>query len=69
MRALVAGAKRLRGPLARRMNLARAPQLRFSLDTSDEFSHRLTEIVRDDERRKDPSGSGSGSGSDSGESR
>ena len=51
-RALVAGAKRLRGPLGRRMNLARAPQLRFERDTSDEFAHRLTEIVREDEQRK-----------------
>jgi ribosome-binding factor A len=52
MAALGAGAKRLRGPLARRMNLARAPQLRFELDTSDEFNFRLTEIVREDERRR-----------------
>lgn len=53
MTALEAGGKRLRGPLGRRMNLARAPRLRFELDTSDEFAYRLTEIVREDERRRD----------------
>jgi ribosome-binding factor A len=73
IRALTAGAKRLRGPLARRMNLARAPQLRFSLDTSDEFNYRLGEIVREDEQRRreaDPDvgeGGMSGSGAESDE--
>lgn len=72
--ALAAGAGRLRGPLARRMNLARAPELRFSLDTSQEFGQRLTEIVREDARRAgEPetegeasrAGPGSGAASDS----
>ena len=41
----------LRGPLARRMNLARAPALRFVEDTSIAFSIRLQQIVQEDERQ------------------
>ncbi len=51
VRALETGGRRLRGPLARRMNLARAPALRFELDTSQEFGAWLTEVVREDEAR------------------
>ena len=40
----------LRGPLARRMNLARAPELRFVEDSSLEFGLRLEKIVANDAR-------------------
>lgn len=76
-RALRAGAGRLRGPLGRRMNLARAPELRFDIDTSQEFGHRLTEIVREDARRggadeyaeesASEAGAGEGAGGEGGE--
>lgn len=49
--ALERAAARLRGPLGRRMNLRRAPELRFHGDDSVEFRARLSEIVADDERR------------------
>ena len=48
---LCAAAGYLRGPLARRMNLARAPALRFVLDTSPEFTARLAEIRQQDRQR------------------
>jgi len=41
----------LRGPLGRRMNLARSPELRFVHDTSPEFNQRLANIVADDDAR------------------
>lgn len=42
---------RLRGPIGRRLNLRRAPELRFVADDSVEFTARLSEIVADDEAR------------------
>ncbi len=50
MRGLEAAAGFLRGPLARRMNLKRAPQLRFVHDQSPEFLQRLAQIREEDER-------------------
>lgn len=51
LEALAGAAARLRGPLGRRMNLRRAPELRFHADQSVEFRARLSEIVAEDERR------------------
>ena len=51
MAGLNAVAKFLRGPLGRRLKLARTPELRFVHDTSPQFAERLTEIVLDDEVR------------------
>ena len=51
-------AGRLRGPLGRKLNLQRAPELRFVHDKSSEFGVRLSQIIRDDEMRStqgDPS--------------
>jgi ribosome-binding factor A len=44
-------AGRLRGPLGRKLNLQRAPELRFVHDKSSEFGVRLSQIIRDDESR------------------
>jgi ribosome-binding factor A len=51
MDGLNAAAKFLRGPLGRRLKLARTPELRFMHDTSPKFGERLTEIVLEDEAR------------------
>lgn len=51
MDGLKAAAGFLRGPLGRRMNLARTPELRFVLDGSPEFAARLSAIVHEDEAR------------------
>lgn len=51
IRGLNAASGFLRGPLGRRMNLARTPELRFMLDTSPEFNQRLANIVADDDAR------------------
>lgn len=51
-------AGRLRGPLGRTLKLQRAPELRFVHDQSSEFGVRLSQIIRDDEKRRtqgDPS--------------
>jgi ribosome-binding factor A len=47
-------AGKFRGPLSRRIGLARAPELRFERDDSLEFQTRMTEIVREDEARRNP---------------
>lgn len=52
MKGLEAAAKFLRGPLARRLRLRVAPELRFHHDTSQEMSSRLRDIVREDEARR-----------------
>jgi ribosome-binding factor A len=39
----------LRGPAGRKLNLARAPELRFCLDPSIEMTEKLAAIVREDE--------------------
>jgi ribosome-binding factor A len=52
VRGLQAAARFLRGPLARKMNLARAPELRFVHDPSQEFVNRLSALVREDEARR-----------------
>jgi ribosome-binding factor A len=44
-------AGRLRGPLGRTLKLQRAPELRFVHDKSSEFGVRLSQIIRDDEKR------------------
>jgi ribosome-binding factor A len=41
----------LRGPVARRLGLARPPELRFRRDTGMAFGLELAQIVRDDEER------------------
>ena len=52
MKGLEAAARFLRGPLARRLHLRVAPELRFHHDTSQEMSSRLRDIVREDEARR-----------------
>ena len=42
----------LRGPLARRLKLRVAPELRFHHDQSQEMAGRIREIVLEDERRR-----------------
>jgi ribosome-binding factor A len=56
MKGLEAAARFLRGPLARRLRLRVAPELRFHHDKSQEMSSRLRDIVREDEERRVPSG-------------
>ncbi len=51
MAGLNAVAKFLRGPLGRRLKLARTPELRFMHDTSPRFAEHLSEIVAEDEAR------------------
>jgi len=46
----------LRGPVARRLGLARPPELRFRADTGLAFGMELTRIVRDDEARAKAAG-------------
>jgi ribosome-binding factor A len=41
----------LRGPIARELNLQRAPELRFSHDISIDMSEKLAAIVKEDEER------------------
>ena len=41
----------LRGPVARKLNLQRAPELRFQADASIDMSEKLAAIIRDDEAR------------------
>jgi ribosome-binding factor A len=52
MKGLEAAGKFLRGPLARRLRLRVAPELRFHHDKSQEMSSRLRDIVREDEDRR-----------------
>ena len=47
--ALAKAAGVLRGPLARSLNLKRAPQLRFVFDNSTEFAMKVSALVRDEE--------------------
>jgi ribosome-binding factor A len=60
MKGLEAAARFLRGPLARRLRLRVAPELRFHHDKSQEMSSRLRDIVREDEERRVPSGDETG---------
>ena len=57
---LTASAGFLRGPVGRRLNLQRPPELRFALDTSAEMSLKLREIVQDDEARAQAVGRSAG---------
>lgn len=41
----------LRGPIARRLQIQHAPELRFSLDPSIDMSEKLAAIVREDEAK------------------
>jgi len=43
----------LRGPMGRHLGMAKVPSLRFVYDQSGEFQARMSEIVRDDQRRAD----------------
>lgn len=42
----------LRGPLARRLRMARPPELRFQRDTGLAFGMELSKIVREDEAKR-----------------
>ena len=48
----------LRGPVARELNLMRAPELRFVADPSIDMSEKLAAIIRDDEERARAAGRG-----------
>ena len=48
---LAASAGFLRGPVGRRLNLQRPPELRFVRDESAELNLKLTSIVREDEAK------------------
>jgi ribosome-binding factor A len=48
----------LRGPVARELNLMRAPELRFVTDPSIDMSEKLAAIIRDDEERARAAGRG-----------
>jgi ribosome-binding factor A len=52
MKGLEAAAGFLRGPLARRLRLRIAPELRFHHDRSQAMASRLRDIVREDEERR-----------------
>jgi ribosome-binding factor A len=52
MKGLQAAAGFLRGPLARRLRLRVAPELRFHHDRSQEMATRLRDIVREDDSRR-----------------
>jgi len=49
--ALDGAASYLRGPLGKRLGMAKIPKLRFRLDESAVFGAKLTDIVRDDQER------------------
>ena len=53
---LEASAGFLRGPVGRRLNLQRPPELRFVRDESAELNLRLTSIVREDEAKAKAAG-------------
>ena len=55
---LTASAGFLRGPLGRRLNLQRPPELRFVRDESAEINLRLATIVREDEAKAKAAGRG-----------
>jgi len=55
---LQASAGFLRGPVGRRLNLQRPPELRFVRDATAEMSLKLREIVKDDEARARAAGRG-----------
>lgn len=52
LKGLAAAASFLRGPLARRLNLPHAPELRFHHDQSQALGMKLSNIVRDDEAKR-----------------
>jgi len=51
----------LRGPMGRHLGMAKIPSLRFVYDQSGEFQARVSEIVRDDQRRADEAEADEGS--------
>jgi ribosome-binding factor A len=53
---LAKAARYLRGPAARKLNLSRAPELRFRSDPSLDMTEKLTQILRDDEERAHAAG-------------
>lgn len=50
----------LRGPVARRLALQRAPELRFHLDASVDMNEKLAAILREDEEKARAAGRGAG---------
>jgi ribosome-binding factor A len=54
-------ARFLRGPLARRLGLRAAPELRFHHDQSQELAARVERIVREDQKRRQEAEPESGS--------
>ena len=48
----------LRGPVARRLALQRAPELRFHLDASVDMNEKLAAILREDEEKARAAGRG-----------
>lgn len=66
---VIAGLERaagfLRGPIARRLSLQRAPELRFVHDESVDVSEKLAAIVREDEAKARAAGREPGSGESS----
>ena len=59
---LAASAGFLRGPVGRRLNLQRPPELRFVRDESAELNIRLSSIVREDEAKARAAGRGGAAG-------
>jgi ribosome-binding factor A len=57
---LAASASFLRGPVGRRLNLQRPPELRFVRDESAELNIRLASILREDEAKAREAGRGPG---------
>jgi ribosome-binding factor A len=51
MAGLAKAAGFLRGPIARRVGLQRAPELRFTHDASVDMKDKLAEIIREDEAK------------------
>lgn len=51
LRGLEAAAAFLRGPAGRRLQLQRAPELRFSLDPRGAFGEQMRELLSDDQAR------------------
>jgi ribosome-binding factor A len=51
IKGLTAAAGFLRGPLGRRLNLVRPPELRFARDITAEMSIKLRAVVQEDEAR------------------
>ncbi len=64
---LRAAAGFLRGPLGRRLQLQRPPELRFDHDVTAVMSQKLRDIVKEDEARAQAAATGDNTGGDDGE--